>query len=188
MLASAAERDSAAQRLQLAFAEHRLTDEEFDRRIQLALTARTNAELDQLVADLPAATAVTGTGQLARPATKRGALALAIKGSVTRAGHWRVPRRLTCVAYKGSGRLDLSAAELTAPVTTIRAIAYKSTIDVVLPPGARIEATGVGVSSDYPAGGQQGGGQAPSGPTIRIRGVAYKGGIDVTGTARALPG
>jgi hypothetical protein len=55
MLASNAERDTVAQRLQLAYAEHRLTDDEFENRIQMALTARTGAELDRLTADLPAA-------------------------------------------------------------------------------------------------------------------------------------
>ncbi|HEX9624913.1 MAG TPA: DUF1707 domain-containing protein, partial [Streptosporangiaceae bacterium] len=54
ILASNAERDAAAQRLQVAFAEQRLTDEEFDQRIRAALTARTTADLDRLTADLPA--------------------------------------------------------------------------------------------------------------------------------------
>jgi hypothetical protein len=55
MRASNAERDAAARRLQEAFAEHRLTDDEFDSRIKAALTARTTADLGTLTADLPAA-------------------------------------------------------------------------------------------------------------------------------------
>lgn len=54
-LASNVERDAATQRLQAAFAEHRLTDEEFDQRVRHALVARTTTELDSLTADLPAA-------------------------------------------------------------------------------------------------------------------------------------
>src|SRR5215469_2675991 len=54
MLASSAERDAAAQRLQVAFAEQRLTDDEFDHRIRVALTAKTTAELELITADLPA--------------------------------------------------------------------------------------------------------------------------------------
>ncbi len=48
ILASNAERDAVAQRLQLAFAEHRLDDDEFDQRIRSALTARSTSELDRL--------------------------------------------------------------------------------------------------------------------------------------------
>src|SRR5260221_414972 len=55
ILASNIERDTATRRLQAAFAEHRLTDDEFDQRIRHALTARTTTELDGLTADLPAA-------------------------------------------------------------------------------------------------------------------------------------
>ena len=55
--ASDRDRDAIAQRLQEAFAERRLDDEEFDQRMRSALTARTNADLDRLVEDLPAAAA-----------------------------------------------------------------------------------------------------------------------------------
>ena len=54
ILASNAERDAVTQRLQVAFAEHRLNDDEFDQRIRTALTARSVSDLDRLTADLPA--------------------------------------------------------------------------------------------------------------------------------------
>jgi hypothetical protein len=53
------------------------------------------------------------------------------------------------VVYKGNGRLDLRAAELTAPVTTIIAVAYRSRIDVLVPPGVRLELDGFGVSKAW---------------------------------------
>ncbi|HEV8277662.1 MAG TPA: DUF1707 domain-containing protein [Streptosporangiaceae bacterium] len=54
-LASDAERDAAAERLQVAFAEGRLADTEFDHRMRSALTARTRADLAGLLEDLPSA-------------------------------------------------------------------------------------------------------------------------------------
>lgn len=36
-----------------------------------------------------------------------------------------VPERYTTVVYKGTGWLDLRAADLTGPVTTFVAVAYK---------------------------------------------------------------
>src|SRR5690242_16611129 len=120
MLASNVERDAATQRLQAAFAEHRLTDEEFDQRVRHALVARTTAELDHLTADLPAAapTLLVGTGGGKKP----GRFAIALKSSISRAGRWTLPRKFTSVVYKGGGLLDLRAAELTSRETTITAL------------------------------------------------------------------
>src|SRR5579875_872949 len=105
--ASDRDRDSAAHRVQEAFADGRLDDEEFDGRMRAVLTARTIGELDRLTEDVPAPAA--------------------------RGGRWRVPERFQAVVYKGNGLLDLRAAELIAPVTTVAAIAYKSRIDILVP-------------------------------------------------------
>ena len=175
--ASNTERDAVAGKLQDAFAEGRLDDDEFDQRMRAALTARTHAELDVLLTDLPAP---AGAGA-ARPATadavQPGRLAVAYKGTVRRAGRWRVPDRYTTVVYKGGGLLDLRAAELQGPVTTIVAVAYKSRITLLVPPGVRVEMTGFGISQgqDDPGSGLA---LAPDAPVLHIRGVAYKGTIE----------
>ena len=51
--ASDQDREAVVQRLQAAFAEGRLDDEEFDERTRAALTARTSANLAPLLDDLP---------------------------------------------------------------------------------------------------------------------------------------
>lgn len=173
-LASDAERDATAERLQVAFAEGRLTDSEFDQRMRSALTARTRAELAGLAADLPER-ALQVRPDLAPAAGARGPgrLAVSFKSSVRRAGRWRVPRRYTAVVYKGSGVLDLRAAELTAPVTTIVAIAYKSQVDILVPPGVRVETGGFGASTD--AGDGADGPLPPGAPVVHVRGFSYRG-------------
>ena len=175
--ASDRERDAVLQRVQQAFAEGRLDDTEFDDRMRAALAARTHGELDVLLTDLPAelsssapATRVPGPGP--------GKLAVAYKGSVRRAGRWRVPERYTTVVYKGGGTLDLRVAELSGPVTTMRVVAYKSTVTILVPPGVRAEITGIGI--------QQGGVDEDPGyrlpadaPLIHVRALAYKGTVEV---------
>jgi hypothetical protein len=54
MRASDADRDGAVERLNTAYSEGRLSEDEHDGRLESALSARTYAELDQLVTDLPA--------------------------------------------------------------------------------------------------------------------------------------
>jgi hypothetical protein len=175
--ASDRERDAATGRLQDAFAEGRLDDAEFDARMRSALSARTRADLDGLLADLPADGPAAGqTAVAGRSAGKGpGRLNIAFKGSVRRSGRWRVPDRHTSVVYKGSGWLDLRAAELTAPVTTLLAVAYKSRITILVPPGVRVEAGGFGADTDTdPAA------VVPAdAPVLHVRGYTYKGTVEV---------
>ena len=174
MRASDQDRDEATVRLQAAFAEGRLDDAEFDRRMRAALTAVTRQELDRLAADLPAAPGATPAAAGAKP----GKYAVAYKNSVRRGGRWRVPDRFTPVVYKGSGWIDLRAAELTDPVTTVVAIAYKSRIDILVPPGVRVEMDGFGVSKGWSAEEEWESQLPADAPVVHIRGIAYKGTIE----------
>jgi Domain of unknown function (DUF1707) len=175
--ASDRERDAATHRLQDAFAEGRLDDTEFDVRMRSALSARTRADLDGLLADLPAAGPAASQVAVAQRGAGRGPgrLNIAFKSSVRRSGRWRVPDRHTSIVYKGSGWLDLRAAELTAPVTTLLAVAYKSRITILVPPGVRVEAGGLGTDTDTdPAA------VVPAdAPVLHVRGFTYKGTVEV---------
>jgi Domain of unknown function (DUF1707) len=168
--------------VQEAFAEGRLDDTEFDERMRAALAARTQGELDVLLADLPAATATgTAAASTVPPATGPGPgkYALAYKGSLRRAGRWRVPGRYTAIVYKGGGVLDLRVAELSGPVTTIRAVAYKSKMTILVPPGVRTEISGAGIMQGG-ADEDPGYRLAADAPVIHVRALAYKGTIELT--------
>ncbi|HEX6854541.1 MAG TPA: DUF1707 domain-containing protein [Streptosporangiaceae bacterium] len=185
------DRDAVVQLLQASFAEGRLSDEEFDTRTRAALTARTSDDLDSLHADLPRPSATPALSRPGGPAPGR--LALAYKGPVRRAGRWQVPERFNVVVYKGTGTLDLRAAELTGPHTTIRAVAYKSRIDLWVPPGMRVELTGMGVSRGWSPDEEWERMLPPDAPVLHVRGVAYKGSIEVgtrppASAREALPG
>jgi hypothetical protein len=108
-----------------------------------------------------------------------------MKSSISRAGRWTVPPSFFSVVYKGSGLLDLRSAELSSAVTTITAVSYKSRTEVVLPAGIRVELGGTGVSAagdTEPAEARE----VPAGaPVVRVKGVAYKGTIEVRTAAAA---
>ncbi|MGO9779371.1 MAG: DUF1707 domain-containing protein [Streptosporangiaceae bacterium] len=185
--ASNADRDAAATRLQDAFADGRLDDAEFDERMRAALTAKTHAELDRLLGDLPdrtpGAAAPVAAARTGRDAGRPGRYAIGWKGSVRRAGRWRVPERYTTVVYKGGGVLDLRAAELLSPATTIVAVAYKSEITLLVPPGVRVEMTGFGITQ----GPWDDMVLAPDAPVLHVRGIAYKGRIETASRPPARP-
>lgn len=176
--ASDKERDAAVERLQVAVAEGRIDDQEFDERMRSALTARTRADLDRLMADLPR----PGTLATVEP-QPTGRLLLAMKGGVQRRGRWRVPERLNAVAYKGACEVDLRAAELSAASTAITAVAYKGRVEILVPPGVRVQVRGYSYGGhwddqvpddDLP----------PDAPVVHVQAVAYKGTVE----ARPTPG
>jgi hypothetical protein len=175
MRASDQERDATVQRLQVAFAEGRLTDEEFDDRMRTALAARTHADLDKLLADLPATTAPVVPRPPAPVAgPKPGRNAVAYKNTMRYSGRWRVPGRFRAIVYKGSGVLDLRAAELTEPITVIRAVAYKSDIEIIVPPGIRVEVDGFGVNREEEWSGDL----VSDAAIVHIKAIAYKGRVE----------
>lgn len=187
--ASDQDREAVVQQLQAAFAEGRLDDEEFDQRTRTALTAKTSANLAPLLDDLPAAAGRPVAGPA--PGRGPGRFAVALKSSMRRSGRWRVPERFTSVVYKGGGWLDLRAAELTAHVTTVVAVAYKSRIDILVPPGVRVEMEGFGVTNGWSADEDWESQLPVDAPVLHIRGIAYKGTIETStrppGTATAGP-
>jgi hypothetical protein len=181
--ASDRERDAVVERVQVAFAEGRIDDAEFDTRVRAALAARTHGDLLTLTEDLPSQDSFPLAGGQAlsgRALPKPGRLSLAYKTSLRRGGRWRVPEKFTAVSYKGGGTvLDLRAAELTSAVTTIRVIAYKCHVQVIAPPGLRVEISGIGVSTSDAAV------PAPvpvNAPIVHIRGLGYKGLVEVRST------
>ena len=72
MRAADVDRDHVVEVLNTAYSEGRLSEDEYDGRLENALSARTYADLDQLVTDLPAARATAVT-----PAAKTNGLAIA---------------------------------------------------------------------------------------------------------------
>lgn len=171
------DRDVVVQQLQQAFAEGRLDDEEFDQRTRSALTARLGTELAVLTADLPGSTAAAPVPAAGGPAT---GLAAAYKGAVRRAGRWRVPERFRTVVYKGSGQIDLRAAELTARETTLSVLAYKSRVEVLVPLGVRVELQGPGVTKGWSAAEDLEDRLPAGAPVVHVRGFAYKGAVEVS--------
>src|SRR5215218_9857263 len=97
--ASDADRDAVVVRLRDAAGEGRLTLEEFMERMAGAYEARTDAELEHFVRDLPAA-----GGERIASRRKPTRFLLSVFGSTEREGRIRVRRRVSCLM--GFGNID----------------------------------------------------------------------------------
>jgi class 3 adenylate cyclase len=136
--ASHADRDRVVEVLKAAAADGRLTSDDLDQRVEAALTARTVAELDPLVADLTARTRAE-VPDLAR--IDCGA------GSARRDGSWVVPRRLEIHIGSGSVQLDFRQALIGTPELRIDVQVSSGSLKLITRPGIVVDADDVTVNS-----------------------------------------
>jgi hypothetical protein len=183
---SDAERHQVAEILREAAGEGRLDLDELDSRLEATYAARTYADLVPITVDLPAhphpATPVvrpaSGTSLVVPGPAKESHLA--IMSGFDRRGVWVVPEHLTLLCLWGGAELDLRQARFAAPECVITINAVMGGATVIVPPHVNVKMEGSGILGGY---------SGPSGlvdaqltvdsPTVRIKGVAVMGGVNV---------
>jgi hypothetical protein len=141
--ASHEDRDRIVELLRVAAGDGRLTAEELDERLELALTARTYGQLAALVKDLPA-----GRGRpAAGPAPEPKELVRIECGSskVTREGRWVVPQRMEVQVASGHVTLDFTDAVITQPSLRIDADVHSGALTLITKPGVVVDTDDVSV-------------------------------------------
>jgi hypothetical protein len=167
---SDAERDAAVARLRESCAVGRLTLEEFSGRADAVYAARTRAELEPVVADLPAVPAPS------RKQPRR--FVLGLFGGPTLQGRWRVARRLFALCIFAGVDLDLRRAELSDPVVTIFLLTAFGGADVYVPQGVEVDLRGFAVFGGNDERGEEG--EIHHGaPLVRVVALTVFGGVDV---------
>ncbi|QFG23394.1 DUF1707 domain-containing protein [Actinomadura sp. WMMB 499] len=129
--ASNAERDAVVERLREAAAEGRIELDELEARLDVALTARTHADLEPLTADLPPVA----------PSTP-----LVVKGGVhgvTRGGRWEVPALITVHGGMGGAKLDFTRTRCPLPEIEIVVQGDLGGVVLVVPDGWAVDTTGL---------------------------------------------
>jgi len=151
--ASHEDRDQVAEQLRVAAGDGRLSPEELDERLELALTARTYDELAAVVADLPAAgTAVSPTAlSLATGAqAPKDLIRLhCSSGHAERQGRWVVPSRMNLKVSNGHITLDFTQAVITQPALHIYANVHSGHITLITKPGIVVDADDVTVHNGH---------------------------------------
>jgi hypothetical protein len=180
---SDADRERVAKLLRDAAADGRLDLPELDERLGAVYSARTFGDLVPITGDL-----VTGDATAAQTyrepsaeelAATRSSWAVAVMSGFQRKGRWTVPRVVKALAFWGGGSLDLREARFSANVVRIRAVAVMGGIEVIVPEGADVHVTGLGLMGgfDHSASGS---GHRPGAPTIVVSGFAFWGGVSVS--------
>jgi hypothetical protein len=145
--ASHDDRDRVVELLRVSAGDGRLTAEELDERLELAMTARTYGELARLVADLPAQGAAASPA--AAPRAKDVVRIDTRSGHVRRVERWVVPQRMEVKVTSGSVLLDLTQAVITEPVLKLDVDVRSGHVRLLTRPGIVVDADDVVIRSGH---------------------------------------
>jgi hypothetical protein len=191
MRASDADRERVAQVLHQAVGDGRITMQELEERLDTVYSAKTFAELEPIVADLP----VAGRTAALQPAQSReisaerriggtpgSTFSMAIMSGASRKGNWVVPAQHTTVAFWGGVEIDLRDARFAERHVTITAVAIMGGIDITVPDDVVVDVTGVGIMGAFEAtdrGKPRPDAAPPGAPVVKVNGFAFWGGVNV---------
>lgn len=169
-------RRRAMDRLSAAFEADLIEIEQLERRLAQVRAGTSLSDLEDAVAGLPAFEPEPRSQKPTQPVPRSG-LAIAICGGSSRRGAWKVPRRMTAIAIMGGVQIDLREALIGAEGTEIRAFALMGGVEIIVPPGARVECRGIGIAGAFEdrTGPSEPGDETP---LIRVTGLALMGGIE----------
>ena len=173
--ASDADRHATLVRLQDAMAQGRITLTEFEERTRDATGAVTLGQLAAVTADLPGpGAAVAGADRLELGGTF---------GSVSRKGHWRVPRELVLRTRLGSVELDLTEAEIPHELVVVDVDIIAGSVEMRLPDGAAAGFSQLEVMFGSTEDHRRSTG---TGPLFEFRGRIIAGSVELRGPRRSL--
>jgi Domain of unknown function (DUF1707) len=140
--ASYEDRDRVVELLRIAAGDGRLSAEELDQRLEMALAARTYGELAALTQDLPDA---AGPAAAAEP--KDLIRIEASSGSTRRDGRWVVPKRMEIKVGSGSVRLDFTEAVITQATLAIDVEVSSGSVLLITKPGIVVDVDDISIGS-----------------------------------------
>ncbi len=143
--ASDADRSMAVQLLERAIGRGYIDLPQFSERSHRAVQARTRADLDLLLLDLPGLQLADRSADPAtRPPAAPAALALRGYGSRRLTGAWTVPALITVEGWGAATRLDFTQARLSTRLVTVQ---FRSNLGGVVhlrvPPGTAVRFDGL---------------------------------------------
>lgn len=183
MRASHDDRDRVVEQLTAAAGAGRLTPEELDERLELALTARTFGELEVLLRDLPP---VPGMRPAPAPEAKELVRLEAHSGKVERAGRWAVPRRMEVSLRSGTAMIDLTESVIRYPVLDLKVALRSGVLTLIVPDGIRVDVDDVTIRSGVIRNRVRPRADTPERLVVQVSGAVDSGVIAVRGPRRGL--
>ncbi|MFD8917243.1 DUF1707 domain-containing protein [Streptomyces sp. NPDC059569] len=185
--ASDADRDRIADILREALAEGRLDAEEHAERIDSVYRAKTVAELEPLVRDLPVTGAdgrrpapgesVSGSyGYGPEDPTAPAENLVAIFSSSTRRGRWRIGRKTNAFSLFGNIEIDLTEALFGQRTTVINATSIFGNVEITVPENISLRGNGTGIFGNFEVVTLEA--EERDAPTVIVNGYSVFGNVE----------
>ncbi|RZQ62898.1 DUF1707 SHOCT-like domain-containing protein [Amycolatopsis suaedae] len=201
MRASDADRERVAQILHQAMGEGRITMTELEERLGDVYAAKTLADLQPTVQDLPGATVVPASPasaaiQPATPSTVANRIggtpgstnSVAVMSGATRKGNWVLPPTHNSFAFWGGVEIDLTSARFAERHSTINAVAIMGGVDITVPDDVVVDVTGIGFMGAFESVEKGELADAPpDAPVVKVTGFAFWGAVTVHRKPRKQP-
>ena len=167
------------------FAEDVLDVDEFDRRVTLVHRAASVAEVEEIIADLPAAKNAPApapkktTALVPAKDVRTSQTIVNILGGSNRKGAWSSPRKLRVIAVMGGSVLDFREARLPAGETEVSVFILMGGVQIIVPPELAVETSGMAVMGGFEHLARAPVEPDPDRPILRVTGFAMMGGVAV---------
>jgi len=179
-------RERIIDRLSAGYAEGALELPELERRLTTAHRSESDAELEGLVADLPAVSEKALTVAPRRPVeqnlrapTTPVARTLSVFSSTTRRGQWAVPRRMQVKAIFGNVELDFREAVMPPGPVDLEVRAIFGNIEITVPPQLAVESDGSAVLGNFDLVDRAPVRAEGDAPVLRVHGRSIFGNVEV---------
>lgn len=177
------QREEAVQALCAHYAQDHLSTQELEARFERAYKAATRADLDTVLAGLPALRAsAPPPAPLYQVAPAPGALPTGLKrylgffSTLKKEGAWTPAPRIQAKAILGEVVLDFREAALPPEGVEIEADVFMGELRVLLPPGVGGEVDATAIMGEVTDKAQR---ALPGAPMVRVRGSALLGTLAV---------
>jgi hypothetical protein len=179
-------RERVIAKLSEEFAQDTMDVEEFERRVTLAHTSGSAADIESLIADLPPdevaltpAAAPAATALARAPASIEHRTMYAIMSGIDRRGPWTMPSRLRVVAMMGGAHLDLRDARFPPGPVDLEIKAFMGGVQIIVPPGLAVQMHGAAIMGGFTEINRAPETPDPDAPLLRVHGFVMMGGVDV---------
>jgi len=185
-------REQVIELLTRRFSDDTLDVDELDRRLDLAHSATSLAELEQLIADLdpgdPGAAPAPSTALATRaetllvhddpdrPAHRN---VWCVMSGVDRKGRWVVPRSMRIRCFWGGGRLDFREADFGPGVTEVHVTAIMGGLEIIVPPSLAVDVDASAIMGGFDERHRSTTSPEPGRAVLRVTGFAMMGGVSI---------
>lgn len=208
--ASDAERQAVVDQLRAATGAGRLSLDEFSERVGVAWAARTQGDLEPLLADLPAEPTMQTVGDVAvrsgggasdgavestsnrrrrdlrRSGGRKPRRLVNAFGSAHHAGGWTAESRMTVISVFGHSHVDLTTCRLdpSVEVVELRTVGLFGGIEVLVPQGTAVDAAGFVLFGGRHLRHDSAGGDGPPAMRVNVRSYGAFGSVLVRSPRR----